>query len=101
MATIAQTAKYLRSKNAGPFWLTLDAFCKSEEDTHKIAQAFSREKAWIAHTYHVKPDDVLIFELPEIKVAKISMPRVPVQGSRAERDMHGGQQYVTLLDIEV
>jgi len=26
---------------------------------------------------------------------------VPTEGSTEERDMHGGQQYVTLLDLEV
>ena len=44
MRTIENTVKYIRSKNAGPFWLTIDAFCKSVEDTEKIAAAFEREK---------------------------------------------------------
>lgn len=101
MATIEQTAKYLRSKNAGPFWLTIDAFCNSVEDTAKIAAAFERERAWIASVFQVHPDHIKIFNMPEIQVAKISLPRIPIQGSAEERDMHGGQQYVTLLDIEV
>ena len=101
MATIEQTAKYLRSKNAGPFWVTVDAFCNTAEDAINIAKAFEREKNWIAEVFRVKPEEVLVFELPEIKVAKVSVPRRPIQGSRFERDMHGGQQYVTLLDIEV
>lgn len=101
MATIEQTAKYLRSKNAGPFWLTIDAFCDSAEDAKKIADAFERERVWLSEVFHVSSEDICVFYLPNIQVAKISVPRVPVQGSRVERDMHGGQQYVTLLDIEV
>ena len=100
MRTIENTVKYIRSKNAGPFWLTIDAFCNSVEDTEKVAAAFEREKEFIATSYHVKPADLEIYCLKHIQVAKISLPRVPVEGSRDERDMHGGQQYVSLLDIE-
>ena len=101
MATIGQTAKYLRSKNAGPFWLTIDAFCHSVKDTEKIAATFERERTWIAEVFCVAPEHVNIFCLPEIQVAKVSVPRVPTGGSTEERDMHGGQQYVTLLDLKV
>lgn len=100
MRTIENIVKYIRSKNAGPFWLTIDAFCNSVEDTEKVAAAFEREKEFIAKSYHVKPEDLEIYCLKHIQVAKISLPRVPVEGSRDERDMHGGQQYVSLLDIE-
>jgi len=99
MNTIEKTVKYIRSKNAGPFWLTIDAFCNNVEDTKKVTAAFEREREFIAKTYQVKPEDLQIFCLEHIQVAKISFPRVPAEGSRDELDMHGGQQYVTLLDI--
>lgn len=101
MATIGQTAKYLRSKNAGPFWLTIDAFCNSILDAENIYKAFERERDFIAEVFHVPANHVKTFFLPDIQVVKVSVPRIPVEGSREERDMHGGQQYVTLLDIEV
>ena len=101
MSTIDQTVRYIRSKNAGPFWLTIDAFCESVADTQKVAAAFERERAFIAKSFHVQENDLEIYCLEDIQVAKISLPRVPVEGSRDEIDMHGGQQYVTLLDIEV
>lgn len=99
MSTIEKTVKYIRSKNAGPFWLTIDAFCNNVEDTKRVAAAFERERAFIAGAYQVKPEELQIYCLNHIQVAKISLPRVPVEGSRDERDMHGGQQYVSLLDI--
>lgn len=99
MNTIENIVKYIRSKNAGPFWLTIDAFCNNVEDTKKVAAAFEREREFIARSYQVKPEELEIFCLEHIQVAKISLPRVPVEGSRDELDMHGGQQYVTLLDI--
>lgn len=99
MNTIEKTVKYIRSKNAGPFWLTIDAFCNNVEDTKSVTAAFEREREFIAKSYQVKPEELEIYCLEHIQVAKISLPRVPIEGSRDERDMHGGQQYVSLLDI--
>ncbi|MCD2434571.1 DUF4387 domain-containing protein [Acidaminococcus sp. NSJ-142] len=101
MATLGETVRYLRSKNAGPFWLTVDAFCCSKEDTDRVADCFTRNRETIAKMFAVTPDLIKIFALPEIQVVKLSFPRRPVEGSRDERDMHGGQQYVSLLDLEV
>ena len=99
MNTIESTVKYNRSKNAGPFWLTIDAFCNNVEDTERVAAAFENNRAKIAADFQVKSEDLQIYCLKNIFVAKISLPRVPIEGSRNERDMHGGQQYVSLLDI--
>ena len=99
MRTIENTVKYIRSKNAGPFWLTIDAFCNNVEDTERVAAAFENNRAKIAADFQVKSEDLQIYCLKNIFVAKISLPRVPIEGSRNERDMHGGQQYVSLLDI--
>lgn len=101
MATIEQTVRYLRSKNAGPFWLTVDAFCKNVEDTRKIARTLMDSKMAVAEMFQVKPEEIRIFELPDIQVVKLSFPRRPPEGSRSEKDMHGGQQYVSLLDLKV
>ena len=48
MNTIESTVKYIRSKNAGPFWLTIDAFCNNVEDTERVAAAFENNRAKIA-----------------------------------------------------
>ncbi|MDO4336592.1 MAG: DUF4387 family protein [Eubacteriales bacterium] len=79
MNTIETTVKYIRSKNAGPFWLTIDAFCNNVEDTERVAAAFERERSLIAGIFQVKPEDLQIFCLKHIQVAKISLPRVPIE----------------------
>lgn len=101
MATIGETASYIRSKNAGPFWLTIDIFCKGRETFDQILHAESLAPARIAQIYRVNPEQVKIFPLSALGIIKISFPRYMVQGSRNERDMHGGQQYIDLLDLEV
>ncbi|MCY1466026.1 hypothetical protein D9M71_842470 [compost metagenome] len=37
------------------------------------------------------PEQVRIFQIAPLKVIKISLPRPVVQGSVADRDMHGAQ----------
>lgn len=99
--TVETVAKHVRSKNAGPFWLTIDVFCHNVVDTKRIAQTFEHHREQIAHMYGVQSEAIEIYCLEPIQVAKISMPRVPIEGSRDEIDMHGGQMYVSLLTLEV
>ena len=79
MATLGETVRYLRSKNAGPFWLTVDAFCCSKEDTDRVADCFTQNRN---HCQDVcgNPDLIKIFALPEIQVVKLSFP--PPAGGR-------------------
>ena len=62
MNTIESTVKYIRSKNAGPFWLTIDAFCNNVEDTERVAAAFENNRAKIAADFQVKSEDLLLEE---------------------------------------
>ena len=38
MTTIADVVDKVRSKNAGPFWLTIDVFCGSADAYDQIVQ---------------------------------------------------------------
>ena len=40
-------------------------------------------------------------EAPDLSVIKFSYPRAVPQAGVTERDMHSGQQYVSLLDCDV
>jgi hypothetical protein len=55
----------------------------------------------IGELYRVDPDLVEVFLLANLRAIKISFPRPVVQGSLRDRDMHGGQQYVPLLTVEI
>lgn len=101
MATIGQTAFYVRSKNAGPFWVTVDIFCGEKDvfETISASKSVSREK--VAEVYGVRSDEVKIFYIPNLNVIKISYPRLVPQGEKYERDMHAGQQYVQISELEL
>lgn len=101
MATIGETAHYVRSKNAGPFWVTVDIFCGKEDVFKNLSTSKSITKEKVAEVYGVQTEEVKIFYLPDLNVIKISYPRVMPQGQKYERDMHAGQQYVQITELEV
>ena len=101
MATLGEVASYVRSKNAGPFWVTIDIFFDSDEKFSRIADSAKIGKEVFGKIYDVDPNLIKIYRLPDIKVIKISYPRPCPQGGREDRDMHSGQQYVQILDLEV
>lgn len=90
---------HARSKNAGPFWITLDLFFPDAESFERYVNASPLQAVSIGALYGVAADLVRRFEVPELRALKITYPRHHPQGGRTERDMHGGQQYVRLLDV--
>lgn len=101
MATLSEVAKYVRSKNAGPFWVTVDIFCEDDETYNRIKTSPHITPKLIAETYHVPEKNVKLFFMDHLRVVKFSYPRPKPQGNRYENDMHSGQQYVLITDIEV
>jgi hypothetical protein len=91
----------VRSKNAGPFWLTLDVFASDTASYERIAACPATDAATIGRLYGVDPTLVRVFRLPLLLAVKVSFPRPVVQGSLHDRDMHAGQQHVPLLDLPV
>lgn len=99
MTTIGESAKYVRSKGAGPFWMTIDIFCGSEEKFDLFRQSNAICPKTFGDIFRVPEENVKIFFLSQLNVIKISVPRIPPQGHREERDMHCGQQYIRILDV--
>ena len=99
--TLGECAARVRTKNAGPFWLTIDIFCATDSDYDRVAQSGALTAEVIGQLYRADPATVLLFQLPELRVIKASFPRPVVQGSFADRDMHSGQQYILLSSIPV
>ena len=96
---LADIALEVRSKNAGPFWLTLEAFMPDEQ-AYRIADHLITEDL-IRELYHLAPGTVQIFRIPELNVVKVSFPRPLVQGSLHDRDMHAGQHHVPLAGLPI
>lgn len=101
MTLLRDVAQYIRSKNAGPFWVTLEIFCGSAEAYEKIKQSENVSVENVARLYRVDSEDVQEFYLPSIHVIKYSFPRPFPSGYRYENDMHYGQQYRIIENLEI
>lgn len=99
--TIADLALEVRSKNAGPFWVTMELFMKDAAGYEVVADPSFLDEQVVADLYQVDADTIQLFRLPSLNVVKISVPRYVVQGSLRDRDMHAGQHHVPLALLEV
>ena len=98
MSTLGEKVSRIRSKNAGPFWITIDIFCDKEEVYKDVCMILDNSK--IAKLLRVKGQDLKRFDIEELNVIKFSFPRKIPQGHILDRDMHGAQIAVLLSEME-
>ncbi len=98
---LGERASLIRSKNAGPFTLTLDIMFSDRETYETVRDSGALDRKLVAAIYGVALEDVDGHECDNALALKFSMPRRLSQGDFGDGDMHGGQQYAPLLDIEV
>ena len=101
MPRIKDVCAHVRSKNAGPFWITIDLSFNDQAAFDRYANAPQLQPAAIAALYGVDAALVKHFPVSDLRVLKISYPRRRPQGGPMERDMHGGQQYIRMLDVDL
>lgn len=89
----------VRSKNAGPFWVTIDIFCGTPEAYAKVVTTLPTAR--VAALYATQLQLVKRFDIADLSVVKFSIPRPVVQGSAADRDMHGAQWSMLLEESEI
>ncbi|MDZ4164874.1 MAG: DUF4387 domain-containing protein [Smithellaceae bacterium] len=101
MAKLAEIARLIRSKNAGPFELTFDIMFDDQESFQRVQDSKALSRQLIADLYQVPLEDVKYFVVPAALAFKASIPRPRFQGDLLDSDGHGGQQYAPLMDIEI
>ncbi len=99
--TIADLAVLVRSKNAGPFWLTIDIMFDSEENYRRVRDADVVNRALVARLFRREASDIIVVNHDAALAIKVSLPRPQSSGSKYDSDVYGGQQYAPLLALEV
>ena len=99
MARLGEMVDKVRSKNAGPFWLTIDIFCGDRAVYQSVDQKLST--ATVAKLLQQPEENLKRFSMPNLNVIKFSLPRPHIQGSRLDRDMHGAQWAILLEEMEI
>jgi hypothetical protein len=97
MTDVGRYCTLIRSKDAGPFMLTLDFFFTDADARRALVPVLSPDR--IGALYGVDPATVDTYELPDINALKISFPRPVVSGDLGDRDITGGQQYALVVEL--
>ncbi|MEL0108074.1 MAG: DUF4387 domain-containing protein [Rhodospirillales bacterium] len=101
MAKLGDLAKLVRSKNAGPFYLTFDVMFDDPAVYERVKNANVLSRAFVAERYGLSENEVMFFYVDNALAVKASIPRPIIQGDVGETDSYGGQQFAPLLDIEI
>lgn len=94
-------AKLIRSKNAGPFELTIDIMFDNEENYLRVKNSNIISVEYISNLYKINPKQILLTNFDPAWSIKITIPRPTISGSLEDSDVYGGQQYGPLVDLEI
>jgi len=95
-------AKIIRSKNAGPFTLTIDLMFADAAEFRAVLGSPRFTAANIAEMYHVDPTAVRICPFERVLAIKIAMPRPGASsGAPGDTDVYGSSRHFPLANLEI
>ena len=101
MALIRDIAKVCKSKNAGPFELTIDVVFDDAALFERVRRTGVIVPALFARLYDTRVEDVLFTEYPAGYAFKATIPRKLPAGDVGDTDVYGAQQHAPLLDVDI
>lgn len=101
MPVLGEMAQLVRSKNAGPFWMTLDVMFDSSDAYESVKRSGVITEAAVARALKRDSRDLTITMHDAALAVKVSYPRDFSSGAPCDSDVFGGQQYAGLLDLEI
>ncbi len=94
-------ATVIRSKNAGPFTLTIDVVLPDVTTFRRVLAAGGLAPERIAALYDVAPGAVRVVPFERVLTVKVALPRQVGSGALGDRDVYGCQQHFPLAGVEV
>ena len=91
--------KILRSKNAGPLFITFDLIFEDKQKMDYVLNKLNISQ--VAQAYGVDEKDITVIPYQIVKSIKITFPRKYVSGSVFDDDVYGCQQHMPLANIEI
>ncbi len=102
MRTLYDIAKVIRSKNAGPFSITLDVLFSTQWEYERVKESGIINRETVAELYHISPESIteLVF-FDQARGIKITYNRTVSSGTCGDRDVYGAQQHAPLMLLPV
>ncbi len=96
-----ELSKLIRSKNAGPFTLTIDIMFDDPAAYARVRDSGVLTAESVAAIYRISEDRVSLFAHDAALALKITFPRPVTSGSRGDTDVYGGQFHAPLVELEI
>jgi len=98
---LTDIASVIRSKNSGPYELTLDIIFDDLADFAKVRDGKFIDESLICSLYSVTSDKIVsIVAYEPAKAIKATIIRPICSGDLGETDVYGAQQHAPLLALE-
>lgn len=105
--TLGDISTLLRSKNAGPFEITLDVMFESQSVYQLIKESKFLNSASMAKLFQIAEDDIVWNGFFDQALAyKVTIPRLrngkpTASGGFMENDVHASQQYISFMNLSL
>ncbi len=98
---LVDIASVIRSKNSGPYELTLDIIFRDQGTYEKVKRAGVIHRGLISRIYGLSEEEIRdIIEFDPAGAIKINLKRPTVSGDVGDTDIYGAQQHAPLLRLE-
>jgi hypothetical protein len=101
MPLIKDLATVCKSKNAGPFELTIDVVFDNAEAYNRVKDSGVLCPKLFAELYQVKEQDVLFTPYDAAFAFKATLPRLVPSGGIGDTDVYGAQQHAPVLNVHI
>lgn len=98
---LGEVARLVRSKNAGPFVLTIDVLFPDRASFDRVVAGGALGRERIAALYGADAATVRCFPLPDVLAIKVSFPRPVPSGAIGDSDIYGCQFMAPLAALDV
>ena len=99
MKKLVDYTKILRSKNAGPLFITFDLIFSGSDEMEYVLEKLKRSDVAMAYGIDEKEIDIIAYKV--VNSIKITFPRQNISGSLCDSDIYGCQMHMPLANIEI
>ena len=98
---LVDITEIIRSKNSGPYELTIDLMFSNFDWYKKVCAAQVINEKLVCGLYKIRPDDIInIINFDPALAIKVTIKRPICSGDFGETDVYGAQQHAPFLDVE-
>lgn len=99
MTQLVELASILRSKNAGPLYVTFDVMFDSKQSYERVKNSNVLNNTLVSKLYDVPGDEIDIVLYDIVNSLKITVPRKIISGGIGDDDVYGCQQQYALANV--